>query len=153
MTLAVPDSQGGAFSQSNYCQGNPNSAGLIGDIGAINVNLPGRSFDVLLTQLPTNVFGIVITSLTPGFLPNQGGSSGNLCVTGNIGRSVGGAIFDSSFLGLAIVPVDMDSIPTSTQLVAIQPGETRYFQGWFRDFTGLGTPTSNFTVGVEMIFP
>ena len=47
----------------------------------------------------------------------------------------------------------MDVIPTSNQIVAIQPGETRYFQGWFRDQTGTGAPTSNFTVGVEMIFP
>ena len=153
VALEVPDSQGGGFSQTNYCQGNPNSSGQIGDIDAVNVNLPGRSFDLLLTGLPTNAFGIVITSLTSGFLPNQGGSSGNLCVTGNIGRNVGGNIFDSSFFGLSFVPVDMDVIPTSTQIVGIQPGETRYFQGWFRDQTGGGIPTSNFTVGLEMIFP
>ena len=44
-------------------------------------------------------------------------------------------------------------IPTSTNFVSIMAGETRYFQAWHRDITGLGTPTSNYTLGLRTILP
>ena len=152
-TIDGPNGQGGnTVFTSNYCNAALNSQLFIGQIGANNIDLSARTFDIEVSNLPPNQFGMVITSLTDGFVPNPGFSAGNLCVVGNIGRTVGG-IFNSGGTGATSVAVDMDMVPSSTNFVSILAGETRYFQAWHRDLTGLGTPTSNYTLGLRMIFP
>ena len=117
-----------------------------------STNVAANDLTLEASSVPANQFGMVITSLTDGFVPNPGFSAGNLCVVGNIGRTVGG-IFNSGGTGATSVAVDMDMVPSSTNFVSILAGETRYFQAWHRDLTGLGTPTSNYTLGLRMIFP
>jgi hypothetical protein len=76
---------------SNYCSpGAPNSTGSSGTIRAVGSAFASRNELALVAErLSHNAFGFFLTSRTPFFLPQAGGSVGNLCVAGNIGRYVG----------------------------------------------------------------
>ena len=83
---------------------------------------------------------------------NPGGSAGNLCVTGAIGRYVGpGQIQNSGGAGAIGLDLDLQQMPTPTGLVAAQSGETWHFQAWHRDFQA-GVATSNFTQALSLSF-
>jgi len=102
--------------------------------------------DVLLlaTGLPNGSFGFFLTSLTPGLVPNPGGSQGMLCLGGAIGRYVGpGQIQNSGTAGNFELRLDLGAMPTPTGPVAAQAGQTWHFTAWFRD--AAPTATSNFT--------
>ncbi|MEM6675449.1 MAG: family 16 glycosylhydrolase, partial [Planctomycetota bacterium] len=131
---------------TNICApATPNSTGSPGLILAEG-SLVAANNDVLLSasSLPSNVLGYFLTSTAPGLVANPGGSQGDLCVVGNIGRYTGpGQIVSSGLLGVASLPIDLTQVPTPTGPAAVQPGETRYFQFWHRDANP--TVTSNFT--------
>ena len=104
------------------------------------------------TDLPMNSFGFFLTSQTQGFAANPGGSSGNLCLGGGIGRFVGpGQIQNSGTTGALSLAVDNSQQPTPTGLVQVLAGDVWNFQAWYRDVSG-GMPTSNFTDGIEVTF-
>ena len=46
--------------------------------------------------------------------------------------------------------LDLTAVPTPTGSVAVQAGETWYWQTWFRDQNP--TSTSNFTDGLSVLF-
>ncbi len=152
--LQVPgDGLGNSIFAQNYCMANANSTGGTGVTSVDNVDLMARSMDLTASGLPTNAFGFFITSTTQAFVMNPGGSAGNLCLGGSIGRGVGGGVQSSGALGAFTGTVDLDMIPTpAAGNVAVQPGETRYFQAWHRDSL-LGIPVSNFTNGLRITFP
>ncbi|MEM9382708.1 MAG: family 16 glycosylhydrolase [Planctomycetota bacterium] len=130
----------------------PNSTGNPGALIAEGSLLAANN-DVLLSasSLPSGVLGYFLTSTVQGFVPSPGGSQGNLCVVGDIGRYTGpGQIISSGLLGTASLPIDLTQVPTPTGPVAVQPGETRYFQLWHRD-ANPGS-TSNFTEAVGITF-
>jgi hypothetical protein len=133
-----------------YCTATPNSTGSIGTTSAFGLQSPGFN-DLTLTAsgLPNNQsFGYFIVSSTQGFIPGAGGSQGNLCVGGAIGRFVGeGQVIPSDFAGEIALPVDLTALPSPTGSVAVQPGQTWNFQLWLRD----GTAT-NFTRGLSVTF-
>ncbi|MEZ6016258.1 MAG: hypothetical protein R3F49_14155 [Planctomycetota bacterium] len=102
--------------------------------------------------LPQNAFGFFLTSTTQGLLLNPGGSQGNLCLAGSIGRFVGaGQIQNSGAAGLISLALDLTQQPTPTGLVAVLPGQTWNFTAWFRDTIG-GNATSNFADALEIQF-
>ncbi len=101
-------------------------------------------FRLLANQLPTQSAGFFLCSQTQGFIPNPGGSAGNICLGGNIGRVVGGQILNSSFFGSFAVAVDFTALPQPTGPVNAMIGETWNFQAWYRDAVA-GQVTSNFT--------
>ena len=110
--------------------------------------------DVRLTAtgLPLATFGFFITSQTDGLIVNPGGSAGNLCVTGAIGRYVGpGQIQNSGGTGTIALDLDLTQMPSPTGSVAAQSGQTWYFQAWHRDNQPSG-PTSNFTQALSISF-
>jgi hypothetical protein len=83
---------------------------------------------------------------------NPGGSQGNLCLGGSIGRYVGpGQIQQSGSTGTVSLAIDLAQHPTPTGLVGVLPGETWNFQCWYRDAVG-GMATSNFSDGYEVTF-
>jgi len=135
---------------TSFCPANPNSTGSEGDLDATNIDLVGRTLELTATDLPPQQFGIFITSLDQGFVPNLAGGQGNLCVL-NPGRGVGGAIFSTGLNGQMQATADLDMLPSPTAIVAVQPGETRFFQAWHRDFVLV--PTSNLTSAVSVQFP
>jgi hypothetical protein len=138
---------------TNYCTANNNSTGTTGVMRATGSAVVATN-NVLLnaSSLPLNSFGFFLTSRTQGFVANPGGSSGNLCIGGGIGRFVGpGQIQNSGSLGEINLAINLTAMPTPVGPVAAVAGETWNFQAWHRDAIG-GTATSNFTNGLEILF-
>ncbi|MEM8710067.1 MAG: hypothetical protein AAGG01_03880 [Planctomycetota bacterium] len=139
-----------------YCASNPNSTGANSTI-RFDGSLSVAADDLLMTAtLPANTFGFFITSQTRGFVANPAGSSGNICVAGQIGRFVGpGQVKNSGASGqisldTAAAEWSLGAIPTSVGPYAAQAGSTAHFQLWHRDVDGAGMPTSNFTNGYAL---
>lgn len=135
-----------------YCPGVPNSTGL-----PTQLHATGTAFaqDDLLylhtTDMPLDQFGFIVNSNGQIFLPQPGGSQGNLCVGPNIGRGVGQVIFSSGPFGASTVAANLPQMPTPNALVPVLPGQTWTFQTWHRDFVN-GQPTSNFSNALQIQF-
>lgn len=157
-TLLCNDRESGLFVLShdpalgqNYCQAAVNSTQDVATIEGVGSRAVADN-DVTLTamQLPQNAFGYFIVSDQQGFVANPGGSSGNLCLGGSIGRYVGQAASSGAAGEISLV-VDVMQVPQPTGSAAIQPGETWNLQCWYRDAI-IGVPTSNFSRGYEITF-
>ncbi|MEM9801434.1 MAG: hypothetical protein AAGA20_13995 [Planctomycetota bacterium] len=137
----------------NYCDATPNSTGVPARISLAGTDVAAENGLVLFaSSLPNFSFGFFLTSLVQGFTANPGGSAGNLCLAGSIGRYVGpGQILNSGAGGAFSLAVNLTQHPTPTGFVIVTAGETWNFQAWYRDGVG-GTPTSNFTDGTELTF-
>ena len=142
----------GAPIVTSYCTAAPNSTGLTGTITAQNIDLNARTMELAGGSLPTNANAYSIASLQQGFVANPGGSSGNICLGGAIGRVVGGVVLNTGGSGSLLETVDLNSIPQPTGAVAVQAGDSWHFQFWHRDSL-LGLSTSNFSNGVRVVFP
>jgi hypothetical protein len=137
----------------NYCMANANSTGASASMSAVG-SAAVVANDVVLTasNLPLNAFGFFITSRTQGFVANPGGSAGNLCLGGSIGRYVGpGQIQNSGLIGAISLTLNLTQQPTPAGFVAVQAGETWNFTAWHRDAVG-GAATSNFADGLAIAF-
>ena len=99
-------------------------------------------------NITPNAFGYFLASLNSGFVPNAGGSQGNLCLGGGIGRHVSqiGSI-DSG--GEFSISLDLTSVPTPSGPTAVLSGSTWNWQCWHRDKNP--TTTSNFTDGLSVV--
>jgi hypothetical protein len=107
---------------------------------------------LVVSDMPLNAFGYFLTSRTQGFVQNPGGSQGNLCLGGSIGRYVGpGQVQSSGAAGAISLALDLTRTPTPTGFVAVQVGEVWSFTAWFRDSLG-GVAVSNFADGYEVMF-
>ncbi|MGB0330235.1 MAG: zinc-dependent metalloprotease [Planctomycetota bacterium] len=108
--------------------------------------------DVTLTieSLPPNTVGYFLTSQTQGFVANAGGSQGNLCLGGSIGRYIN-SVLSSGPAGTYSLQLDLTAVPQPTGFVGVTAGETWNFQSWYRDQL-LGFPSSNFTEAIEILF-
>ncbi|MCP3915065.1 MAG: hypothetical protein GY711_05880 [bacterium] len=133
---------------SNYCTpAFPHSGGVPARIEAAGqFVVPGGNLTLTALDLPPNQFGYFLTSETPGFVPTPGGSDGNLCLAGSIGRFVP-QVMNSGPAGTIAIPVDLAALPL-TPPIAVQAGETWNFQAWFRDVGN----RSNFTDAVAVTF-
>ncbi|MEM8711697.1 MAG: hypothetical protein AAGG01_12145, partial [Planctomycetota bacterium] len=132
----------------------PNSTGVPGGMGASGSNSVALNMLTLeASNLPPFAFGFYITSQTQAFVQGPGGSSGNLCMGGAVGRYVGaGQIQNSGSAGMISLPADLTQIPQPNGFVSVLAGETWNFQCWYRDSTMGGMPTSNFTDGLSITF-
>ncbi len=137
---------------TNYCgPALPNSTGQSGVIeatGSVDVSL--NDLTLTASNLPAGQFGYFLASETQGMFAPPGRSAGNLCLAG--GQSLGRYVQDvqnSGPGGAFALAIDLTAIPIARDpfTVALQPGDTWYFQAWFRD-----GGTSNFTDGVAVIF-
>ncbi len=129
-----------------------NSLGLRAEIEARgSAAIAAADFRLLASNLPPNSAGFFLCSRTTGILFQPGGSQGNLCLGGAIGRGVGGAIVNSGFFGSFGVQVDLTALPQPAGSVPALTGETWNFQAWYRDAIG-GVATSNFTDGWQVTF-
>ena len=136
---------------TNYCAAAVNSTGVIATMSAIGSATVADN-DVTLTSsdMPLNTFGFFLNSMTQGFVPNPGGSDGNLCLGGGVGRYVGmGQIQSSGPAGEINLAIDLTSHPIPTGLGSVSAGETWNFTCWFRDSSPGG---SNFANGLEIAF-
>jgi hypothetical protein len=129
-----------------------NTTGVISDIsasGSTDVSL--NDVTLACASLPLNSFGYFVTSGMQGFVANAGGSSGNLCVGGNIGR-YSLSVLNAGATGQVSLPIDLTNIPHPTTPFAVMPGDTLNFQYWHRDGLPGAPPTSNFSRGLEITF-
>jgi len=135
---------------TNYCgPAVPNSSGLPALIAASGSStVSDDDFHLEASSLPTNQFGYFLVSATQGFVPGAGGSQGNLCLAGQIGRYKND-VLSSGPLGSFSMQVDLALLPAPINQPVL-PGDTWNFQAWFRDKNP--TPTSNFTDGLEVTF-
>ncbi|MEM6673194.1 MAG: hypothetical protein AAF726_10130 [Planctomycetota bacterium] len=136
-----------------YCDAIPNSTATTGSLtGFGSPRIADGSVELTAAQLPLNSFGYFLCSRVSGFVANPGGSQGNLCLAGSIGRYVGpGEIKSSGLAGSFSLDVSAGSLPQPTGPISAVSGETWYFQAWHRDGVG-GAPTSNFTRGLSIEF-
>ncbi len=138
---------------SNYCSAAVNSTGATGVVSAVGSEVASDNLVTLsASDLPMNSFGFFLTSMNQGFTGNPGGSQGNLCLSGSIGRYVAtGQIKNSGSAGTFDLTLDLNQTPTPTGLVSVAAGETWNFQAWYRDAVG-GSATSNFSDGLTISF-
>lgn len=135
---------------TNYCAANPSSTGAPARIRALGSDTAAANdLTIEAYDMPLNTFGLLATSLAPGFVANPGGSQGNLCLGGSLGR-YNANIMNSGATGSFQIPLDLTMTPTSSGMASVAAGETRYWQVWYRDANP--TPTSNFTDGVCVTF-
>lgn len=136
-----------------YCAAVPNSTGVpsaIDGLGFVEVNR--NELTLRTSDLPPSVPTFFLASLLDGFVPQAGGSAGNLCLGGSIGRYVRpGEVQDSGSFGEASLRVNLNDVPQPTGSIVISAGTSVHFQGWHRDFAA-GAATSNFTPGLRVSF-
>ena len=133
---------------SNECSpAEANSSGLPGRLSfAWGGDLAkGNFLQLAATDLPAFGFGYFLVAGQPANIPMAGGSSGTLCLGGEIGR-LSSQVHLISGSGTLSVGVDLAELPLSPVRPA-QPGETWRFQAWFRD-----GQTSNFTNARAVVF-
>ena len=138
---------------ANYCDpAVANTTGAPADLAGFGSTVAGdNNLTLTVTSLPTNTFGFFLTSQTQAFVANPGGSQGNLCLGGSVGRYVGaGQIKNSGANGAFSLILDLTQVPTPGGLTAAVAGETWNFQAWHRDLVG-GVVTSNFTNGLSVM--
>lgn len=132
-----------------YCDAEPSSTGSPGTIGAHGSLAASAGALVLRAEtLPPNEAGLFLVSRDDGFVAQPGGSAGNLCLGGDIGRFKT-SLSSTGNAGVLEFAVDTGQIPVHPP-AAILAGETWHFQAWFRDHDP--QPTSNFTHGLRILF-
>jgi hypothetical protein len=134
---------------TNYCgPANTNSTGMPGVISAFGSTFVADNFvDLTSSQLPPNQFGYYLTSQTQGFVPFPGGSQGNLCLSGSIGR-YSKFVKSSGATGVIAMSLDLTQTPQPGGPVSVNVGETWNWQLWHRDKGG----ANNFTDGISITF-
>ncbi len=136
----------------NYCGPAPaNSTGFSAEItlgGSTEVAL--NDLDLIASNIPSGATTLFLVSSLDGFVMNPGGSVGNLCLGGTIGRFLM-QVQNANGAGIAMIDVDLTALPQPTGTVAVQVGDTWRFQAWYRDAI-LGFPVSNMTNGLAIIF-
>ena len=148
---AVVENQTRDVVGSQYCGANANSTGRSAWISAYKGSQnPVGLLELRVSDLPPGEFGIYVTSQGNGVTPGAGGSAGNLCVSGAIGR-FNASVGMSSVTGRRIDFVELGSLPTPTGTTSAQSGQTWNFQYWTRDMVS-GSATSNYSNAIAVSF-
>ena len=159
-TCTEPNRQNCTFGQlkmplgSAYCApAVANSSGAPASITAVGSDFVEDNLVTLeVTSMPSNSTGMFLTSQTQGFVAMPGGSLGNLCLGGGIGRfQRPGQVQSSTAMGTLDLALDLTRQPSPMGLTSVVAGETWNYQIWFRDVVG-GMAVSNFSDGVEVEF-
>lgn len=127
-----------------------NSSGFSATVQAFGSTSVTTNDVLLRTQgMSLGSWALFIVSEDANFVMNPGGSQGNLCIGGEIGRYV----FDlknTGVTGSVELRIDTTFIPQPQGAEAVAPGDTWRFQVWFRDANPM--LTSNFTDAVAIDF-
>ncbi len=138
--------------EAQVCAGQANSTGSPAVLGAAgSPQLAADELTLFVNGAPPQQTTLFLASRTGGFTPGAGGSQGNLCLGGSIGRFSGpGEIRVSSAQGRAALHVNLAQLPEGGASSAAMAGETWNFQAWYRDVNP--GPTSNFSSAVAVTF-
>ena len=135
----------------NFCTPAVNSTGRGAHLSATGSD---RVADNDLTlhgeYLPSRAFGLFLNARRHGHVPAVNGSVGTLCLASlDIGRFTGPGQIQSTQGGSTVaLSIDLIRLPGPVGSVRVAPGETWYFQLWYRD-TGSRT---NFTDALRVEF-
>jgi hypothetical protein len=132
---------------TNYCgPANANSTGSPATISSWGLpEVVANNLTLIATGMPTGELGYFLCSMTADFVSGPGGSQGNLCLGGKIGRFVK-QVQTSGKSGEFSIPVDLSALPVWRNQPALA-GQTWNFQAWFKD-----GKDSNFTDGLSVTF-
>lgn len=145
--LAIPRALG-----AQSCAALGNASGGVATIGALgSTTVAANDLRLRCSGMPRFAFGFFLVSRTLGFAAHPGGSAGNLCLGGAIGRYQQ-QVQSSGAAGLIELTVDLTALPQPTGPIAAIAGETWHFSTWFRDVTAMGGATSNFSDVVSVAF-
>lgn len=138
-TLAIP-----------YCgPANTNSRGLSAEIRTEGCpTLASNNLVLRATNLAFNSATLFLAARHEDFIPFVSGSQGNLCLGGRIGQYARQA-GNSGPAGEVTLEVDLTAIPIPGGYHSGSPGETWFFQCWYRDVNP--GRTSNFTDAVQVM--
>lgn len=133
----------------------PSSTGMSARLRAQGTaSVAANDVTLTVTNLPAGAPCLFINSASFAAVPiqNLGGGQGTLLLGGHIGRFVApGQAMAASPFGAAWIPIDVGRLPASSGWLALQPGDSRAFQVWYRDTDG-GNPTSNLSDAIELTF-
>ena len=130
------------------CVATVNSTGLPARIDATGTTSRlANDLTLEVAGLPQQSFGYFLSSRTPGQIVQPGGSTGTLCLAGNIGRFAGN-VLNSGDTGAVALDVDLTAIPGNPPSAATA-GDTWHFTYWHRDAGATGV-TSNFSDAVRV---
>ncbi len=121
-----------------------NSTGSGASLVASGDSSVSGNLSLTASNMPTSQFGVGIIAPSTMVMPFR---DGKLCLTGGIvrlgirGTGGAGSFTFSNTVALA-----------AARGVAIAPGDTWYFQAWYRDSAGPCSYGSNLTNGVEVLF-
>ncbi|MEZ6014421.1 MAG: VCBS repeat-containing protein [Planctomycetota bacterium] len=134
-----------------YCPGAPNSTGAGARLAASGSPDPADN-DVMLRAegLPVGSVGYVLAARDFGFTQQPGGSMGDLCLGGPIGR-YSQSVLTAGPSGAVALAIDITRIPHPAQPFGVVAGDTVRFQYWYRDTTPAGA-TSNLSGGLAVHF-
>ncbi|MEL6427891.1 MAG: aryl-sulfate sulfotransferase [Planctomycetota bacterium] len=125
-----------------------NSTGAPGALHAVGSLRASQNALTLWAQdLPPDQFGFFLNANETGLVVGPGGSAGNLCLGGAIGRhNRAGEIFGAGAGGVGSLELDLTDLPRPSTVVAAVAGETWHWQCWYRDTPG----GSNFTNAIQV---
>ncbi len=135
---------------TTYCgPSNLNSSGLAASISGQGSPTAAHNQLVLRAEsMPPGQFGYFLVSTQAGLIPTPGGSQGDLCMGGLLGRfNSTSQIRNSGPTGSFELEVDLTSLPVNP-VRSVLAGETWQFQAWYRDQNPHST--SNFTEGLAI---
>ncbi|MEO0481975.1 MAG: hypothetical protein AAF196_21130 [Planctomycetota bacterium] len=151
-TLTIREGSSSGSLGLPYCSGVPNVTGQPGVLSAVgSASVLANDLTLVATGLPQPSIVLFIVSRNQGFSPTPGGSFGNLCLAGPIGRHRGsGQVQAVNAQGEASLSVDLGFLPQGLQGVPALSGETWNWQAFYRDRSG-GSTGTNFTNGVSVL--
>lgn len=137
---------------STICAGQPNSTGGESRLGAIGSTVVAdNNLTLEVEGLPSGEFGFFVTSLGTVFMPNPGGSAGDLCIADPVLGRYSNRVQTTSATGSVSQALDLTMTPIPNGFTAVVAGETRYWQFWHRDSVG-GVTGSNFSTALGVTF-
>ena len=141
---------GGSIGEAYCGPGVPNSTGFPSEMSLTGSNISEfGSMTLQASGLPPSSFGFFLAAQSDGFASMPGGSQGNLCLGGAIGRFVDpGQIGNSGSTGTLSLEIDPRSLPGPNGPILPSFGGQWYFQAWHRDANP--TTTSNFSDAVAI---
>ncbi|MEM9799107.1 MAG: hypothetical protein AAGA20_02210 [Planctomycetota bacterium] len=130
-----------------YCSAVENSVGGNGWLALYGTQSSHAYKTAVASGLSESGIVLLLNSLESGFVAEPGGSSGNLCLGGTVGRMLD-VVAPIAPDRTATIQFDPRALARPNGTVAAQPGETWHFQAWYRDNEN-GVATSNFTNAVK----
>jgi hypothetical protein len=130
------------------CVGAPNHLGVPATLTARGSDHAHLGFvDFIGASFPAASAGLLLAGPLQHFVPNPGGSAGNLCIGGPLRLGHRSADAQGNWSYAFELPAPGASGPN---VPAITPGTTWHFQAWYRQ--PANPPTSNFTGALAVTF-